>query len=184
MENGDNSEAWCYWWQKVVMNNDVVPFKVAYFSLFQFSLPLREWESVETQLRPLGNATLVACLLLHWQPRCSNVLVVRASDWYIFRRSWVRILAGIQKFFHEFISHSLGTVSLLFHFLKQRAAVAIQRENTAAVLGTLPVWLFWPCHPSLFCTCIFHFWTKYNITIHECLLLSTVSNIMPLNSTS
>ena len=128
MENGDNSEAWCYWWQKVVMNNDVVPFKVAYFSLFQFSLPLREWESVETQLRPLGNATLVACLLLHWQPRCSNVLVVRASDWYIFRRSWVRILAGTQKFFHEFISHSLGTISLLFHFLKQRAAVAIQRE--------------------------------------------------------
>ena len=29
-----------------------------------------------------------------------------------------------------------------FHFLIQRAAVAIQRGNTAAVLGTLPVWLY------------------------------------------
>ena len=34
---------------------------------FQFSLALREWESVGVQLRLLGNAAYVACLPLFYQ---------------------------------------------------------------------------------------------------------------------
>ena len=45
-----------------------------YFSLFQFSPPLRESESVDIQLRPIGNAALAACLLLY-------CLGVQMSEW-------------------------------------------------------------------------------------------------------
>ena len=70
-------------------------------------------------------------------------LVYLAQRPSLFLRSWANRLNSNQE---------IPTL----HFLIRRAAVVIQRGNTAAVLGTLPGWLFWPFHPSLFCMCIFH----------------------------
>ena len=70
---------------------------------FQFSPALREWESVGIQLRPLGNAAYVACLLLLCQ---GSEWLSGKSVWLVFRRS--RITAGSWIFFRGFISHSLN----------------------------------------------------------------------------
>ena len=71
----------------------------------QFSPALREWESFGIQLRPLGNAAYVACLLLFCQ---GFEWLNGKSVWLVFRRSWVQIPAGSQIFFRGYISNSLN----------------------------------------------------------------------------
>ena len=76
------------------------PLRVAKFSQ---GSTLWEWESVGIRLRPLENAACVACLPLVCQ---GSKWLNGKSVWLVFRRSWVRILAGSWNFFHGFISHS------------------------------------------------------------------------------
>ena len=68
-----------------------------------FIAALREWESVWIQLKPLGNAAYVACLLRLCQ---GSERLNGKSVRLVYRRSWVQIQLDPRFFYHLFLTLS------------------------------------------------------------------------------
>ena len=90
--------------------------------------PLRDWESVGIRLRPLGNASYVACLPLFCQ---GSKWLNDKSVWLVFRRSWVQIPAGFQIFSIDlFVSLSQQNIITILYCLVQWKWKSLFFEST------------------------------------------------------